>query len=696
MLFLFSIGWGVVSGWWALAGILLGLAYAWALYRQPVQLSRVYRYLLALVRALLVSLIVILLLAPLIRSVTYQSQKPLILVAQDNSASISSFKSAGFNAQQFVQNLSALQRQLGSDYQVQYFNFDKGLHSGLSSRFSGKQTDIASALQQLNERYINQNTGAIVLATDGLYNTGAEPEPAAQKIKTAVYTIALGDTATRRDLLIGNVSYNKTAYLGNDFILEVLAEGYQSKGETLRLTVAEDGKPVFSQSVAVAANAYRKTIPAKLNAGRKGLHRFTISIAPVNNETTLANNTETIDVEVLDARQKVLLVYNSPHPDVSIIKQAIQHNKNYEVNAVSINDLSTVKPADYNLLILHQLTAGSSPVLQRLMANTLIPVWYMLGAQSDLPAFNQAQKVLQISAGQQNMQEAFALPVTGFSAFALSDSSLNKIKSFPPLLAPFGSYAAGGGTQLLLKQRIGNIATAYPLYLFGKSGSRTVAVLAGEGLWRWQLSEAETYGSHHAVEELLSQSVQYLTADASRQRFRIYPAKTTFDEGEHVILNAELYNEALELVNTAQVSVTVKNTAGKTYSYQMSPGGQDYELDAGMLPPGEYTYTGSTRLGSTPFTAGGRFSVKALNLESRQSKADYALLGRIARQSGGSMIQPSQLEALVKLIKHNENIKTVEYEDKHYTEAIDVKWLLGLIIALLAIEWVVRKREGEV
>ncbi|WP_462264849.1 vWA domain-containing protein [Mucilaginibacter sp.] len=695
MLFLFSITWGAASGWWSLLCVLAGALYAWLLYRNPLQLSRPYRTALAMARAVTVSLIGLLLVGPMVKTTAYRPQKPLILIAQDNSASIHLFHTPGFNPQQLTGALAGLQQQLGNDYEVHNFHFNQQLHPDISAAFNGKQTNISAALQQLNERYVNQNVGAVILATDGLYTIGADPEAAAQQLKTAVYTIAMGDTTLRRDARINNVNYNKTALSGNDFIMEVLTEADQCRGQTLRLTVAEDGRAVQTQNLPVTADSYHKTVAIKLHAGRKGLHRFTISLSPLVNEATYANNTQTVYIEVLDARQKVLLVYASPHPDVSVIKQAIEQNKNYEVKAVSAAQLNTVKPADYNLVILHQTTLIDNAVLKNTFGSSSTPIWYVLGAQGNLAAFNSEQQVLQINSARQDWQEVFAAAVPDFTAFTVTDSTLKKVTALPPLLAPFGNYSATANAQVLLKQKIGNVASPYPLLLFGKAGSRPVAVLTGEGLWRWQLSEYATYGNHHAIEELIGQSVQFLTANASRQRFRVYPAKNVFNEGEEINLNAELYNEALELVNTPEVSLTLKSNSGKLYSYQFSRTDQSYQLGMAALPPGEYTYISNTRLGNTPFTASGRFSVQPLNAESLQSAANHALLKRVARQSGGVMLLPGQVNRLAALIKQNENIKTIEYADQHYAEAIELNWVLGLILLLLSVEWILRKREGE-
>lgn len=696
MLLLFSVTWGTVSGWWLLPCLLTGVLYAWLMYRKPVNLGESYRILLAIVRGLAVTVITLLLLNPLVKTVRYEPQKPLVLIAEDNSASIKTFEPKGFDLHQFHDRLASLKEKLGNDYEVREFNFDGSLHTGLSNNFNGRQTNIASAIRQLNEQFVNQNIGAVVLATDGLYNQGNDPQYEAQNLKSNIYTIPLGDNIPRRDLLISNISYNKTALLGNDFEVQVLAEANMSSGETARLNVTEDGRPVLAQSAAIDNNNWHKTFNLKLNADKKGLKKFTISFSPLKNETSTKNNTETIYVEVIDASQKVLLIYNSPHPDIAVIKQAIEINRNYELRAINVADLSKVKLSDYNLLILHQVQLSAYPTLFKFVNESKTPAWFIGGSQSNLPDFNQQQNVIHIDATRPDIQEAFALPDPSFSNFTLTDSTKNKISQFPPLLVPFGSYTASAGTSVLFKQKIGSITTTYPLLAFAEDHGRRTGVLAGEGLWRWGLSEYQNFGNHNAMNELVSQVIQYLTANSSRQRFRVYTAKNVFDEGEHVLLNAELYNEALELINTPDVKLELKNQTGKSYSYLFTRTGQSYQLNAGIIAPGDYTYTASTQLGRQTLSANGQLSVRALDLEERQSTANHQLLESLAKRSGGAVIGPSDLDRLPDLIRKNENIKTIINEDRRYSDLINIKWVFVLILALLSAEWFLRKREGEV
>ena len=293
----------------------------------------------------------------------------------------------------------------------------------------------------------------------------------------------------------------------------------------MHLTVSEDGKQVSNQNINANSDAFQKLVSIKLNADKKGICKFNISIAPIKNELSTQNNTETIYVNVLDARQKILLVYNNLHPDINVIKQDVESDKNYEVKTIVLSDLSTIKPNDYSLIILHQLTVNSSPTLESIITKTKTPVWYMLGGQTSLQDFNTAQHEVKVYDNSDQLQEVFAAPQPEFAAFNLSDSAKQKISAFPPLLAPFGNYSSSPVNQVLFKQKIGDIATSYPLLSFADEGSRRIGLLLGEGLWRWQLAEYKANGNHHAMEELLDQSVQYLTANANHQQFRVYPAK---------------------------------------------------------------------------------------------------------------------------------------------------------------------------
>src|SRR6201996_8622466 len=161
MTLLFSLTWGNVSGWWTPLCLLLGLLYGWVMYRQPVNLGETYRRLLFGVRTLVVFLIAMLLISPLVRSVSYKPEKPLVLIAQDNSESINLFpdkKNLPANGD-VVSELAKLKGALGDGYDVREFHFSHDLGDGLTNNYNGKRTDISAAFRQLNDRFVNQNIG---------------------------------------------------------------------------------------------------------------------------------------------------------------------------------------------------------------------------------------------------------------------------------------------------------------------------------------------------------------------------------------------------------------------------------------------------------------------------------------------------------------------------------------------------------
>ncbi|RYY07645.1 MAG: hypothetical protein EOP43_02660, partial [Sphingobacteriaceae bacterium] len=444
MIYLISFSWGTVSGWWTIICLTIAILYASGLYLLSAKKQITQRGLLFAIRTIAVFIISFLLLAPLFKTVEKRLQKPLVLILQDNSLSVKQFQTKNFKQKSFFEDLRQLKNNLGNDYEVREFHFDKKLLNEFSDSLNGKQTDISAALQNLNNQFGNQNIGAVILASDGLYNRGSSPLNIAPNLKTNIYTIALGDTISQKDILIDHAEYNKTAFLGNDFTADVYVEAKQNKGNNLHLQVTEAGKTVVKQQVKVLSSDFKITVPVKIKADKKGIHKYQISLLPVSGEISTSNNTAAIYVEVIDNRKKILILYDAPHPDVAAIRQSLEKNQNYEVKTSLWADFDQRTLNNYNLLILEQLPNNRINIQPSLSqaAKQKISLWYLLGAQSNLSQLNTLQKTVNISSTNQSAQEVFAAPDASFTAFILSDSARTKISNLPPLLAPFGNYSS--------------------------------------------------------------------------------------------------------------------------------------------------------------------------------------------------------------------------------------------------------------
>lgn len=681
-----------------LASLLVGLLFAWLLYAKTLHLNKWLRYGLAAVRVLAISLIGFLLCAPLIRSISYKPEKPIIIIGQDNSLSVGNIKPADFNQQQYQEQLQDLAKELSTQYDVKVYNFSDSVKSGFDFSNKGRLTNAAQLISKLNDEYLNRNVGAVILASDGIFNRGGSPLYDLNKLKSPVYTIALGDTVPKKDLLIANVNHNSLVYLDNDFTIEVQVQAYEADGAKSILSVFTEGKKVHEESILINENAFVKNIPVKLKATKLGLQKFTVQLSPVGNEVSEQNNVQSVFIDVIDGKQKVLIAAAGPHPDITVLKQGISLNKNFEVKVALAEELNALKLDDYGLLILYQLpsTIFDATTFLNKVKTSNIAVWYVLGSQSNLNVFNQFQKLIQFNGNNYALQEAFSVVNSGFTMFDLEQDLVKQIESFDPLSIPLGKVKVNGNSSVILKQRIGKINTEEPQLFFMQDDGRKAGFLIGEGLWRWKLSEAAESQGPKAFNSLISKTVQYLSVKDDKRKFKVYAAKNTFEENENIVLNAALYNDSYAPVNTPDVNVVIKNEAGKVYKFLFSRTEAAYQLDAGTLPTGNYSYTATTSLGNKTHTAQGMFYINAMMAEYQQTVANHQLLNTMSAQTGGKMYMPRDLLKLADVIKGNEEIKTLTYEDRKYEELINYKWLFVLIMALFTAEWFLRKRNGEI
>ncbi len=681
-----------------IACLLLACLYAWVLYRKNDSINKNLKYVLAALRILFVTIITWLLFAPLVKQISYLPEKPIIVLAHDNSISVAQVEPTGFNRKKYQQHLKQLVDELSSKYEVKTFSFSDSVKAGLDFSGRGKLSNASALIDRLNDELLNRNVGAVIIASDGIFNRGGNPLYEMNKIKAPFYTVALGDTIPKRDVLIANVNYNNLVYLDNEFTLDIQVQAYASKGEKTMLSIFENGKKIKEQLVSINTESFVKQVEVKLRANKIGVQKYTISLATLKNEVTVKNNTQTIFIEVIDARQQILLAAAAPHPDLATIKKAIEQNKHYEVTLVMDDELNAIDFGKYSLAILYQLPNANNQAMAFLtkLANTKISVWNIIGAQTNIGAFNQSQNTVNFSRANGSVQEIFPYQNPNFTLFNLETTALKQLNNYDPLLVPFANLSIKGNYVAVFNQRIGRINTQSPLLFFIDDQGKKLGFLMGEGIWKWKLEEAKDEQNFPLIDELIGKTVQYLTVKDDKRKFKAYSNKNTYEENETIVLNAVLYNDAYEAVNTPEVRVQIKNAAGKIFNYTFSKYGVAYRLDVGTLPQGNYTFIASTNLGDKNFTSAGAFYVNALIAEYQQTTANHQLLYTMAEQSNGKLFMPSNLLAIAAEIEKSGQVKTISYEDHKYEELISLKWLFVMIILLLSTEWFLRKRNGEI
>jgi hypothetical protein len=513
-------------------------------------------------------------------------------------------------------------------------------------------------------------------------------------LKVPVYTIALGDTTVQRDVLITDVRFNLTAYLNNSFPIEIILQARQCTGNNVTLSVSENDIGLFTRNISISNNSFTQKIPVYLEAKTKGNHHFRIEVTTFAGEVTPVNNVRDVYIEVVEHKQKILLISSCAHPDVNALRDAIESNENYEVNLTGANNFNK-KLSDYDLAILYQLPAdeGNSSQLIEAVTKQNLARLYILGNQTDIALFNRLGTGVTINTGGQKSNQVLAITENSFSLFQLSDETVSGINDMPPLSAPFGEYNSGTMNSVLLSQKIGSVNSGIPLWLFNEKDNVRTGIIAGEGFWRWRLYDFRQHGNFNLTNELLTKTIQYLLVKENKSRFRI-EAKNIYSENESVLMQAEVFNENLELFNTAEVSITITNEKKNNYPFTFTNNGKTYSLNAGYFPVGDYRYKAIAKAGNKILSAEGGFSVSPVQLEQSETVADHHLLYMLAQKSGGKMFYPNQLDLLKDELLSRDDLTSVSYVQIKLEELLNKKWMFFLILLLLGAEWFLRKRSG--
>ncbi|MCD4745680.1 MAG: hypothetical protein K8R58_05225 [Bacteroidales bacterium] len=682
--------------WFIIFCLALGILYSAILYYKDKShdFSLWLLRIMAFFRFISISLIAFLLLSPLIKTIFHTSEKPVIIIAQDNSQSILTTKDSLFYKDEYVKKIKDLTDKLNKEYEVRTYSFGDKISNDLSNTFSDKQTDIASLFDELLTRYSNRNVGAVIMASDGIYNKGLNPLYSSGKIMFPVYTIALGDTNIQKDIILTKVNFNRIAYLGNDFPLEIIVNANKCKGLNSSLVVSKGREVLFSKNINFTNNHYFETIRLQIEAKETGLQRYRINLSPVEHEISISNNIQDIFIDILDVRQKILILANSPHPDITALKQALESNYNYEVEDFIIDKFN--KPiSQYNLVILHQLPSFEHPSVNLIqeLKNSDIPVLYIVGSQTNISLFNNLKTGISIIAKRNSYNEALPVLNNDFTLFTISDKTKKIISYFPPLISPFGNYKMLNSVNILFNQKIGSIKTKDPLILFNQNLDTKIGVIVGEGIWKWRLTNFAKENNHNAFNEIISKTIQYLSVKLDKSFFRIF-SKNNFVENELVEFDAEVYNESYELINEPEINFTIINSDNKRFPFTFNKTASAYYLNAGSFPVDNYKYIARVKTGDKILQDKGEFTVSALNIETINTIADHNLLYKLAEKHNGKMIYPQHLDKLFNMIKEREDIKTVSYSQKRYNELINIYWVFFAIIVLLTAEWFMRKRGG--
>ena len=649
---------------------------------------------LSFLRFIVFFLLGLYLLSPMIKSRVKEVKKPVILFALDNSNSIVSNADSVYYNSEYQKDIDRLIHKVSKKYRVDTYVFGESLKKENILDFSEKSTDLSQALTELDRLYKHKNVGALILASDGIYNRGQNPVYSISGLNYPVYTIALGDTAVRRDLVLNRLATNKLVFLGDRFPVEVKVTAKRASGYSSVVSLFMDGKLIDKKSVAFKSDFQQQVIKFSPKAVKIGIRKLTVRIKPIDKEYNKANNSSTVFIEVVNVKQKILITYQSPHPDIGAIVRSLKTSDNYEVTEKLFSDVKQI--ADYNLVIYHNIPANRSDLvkMKNLISKSVVPYIIIAGSQLDLFSFNQLKTGVRIDARKHSSNEVQPVFNPDFEMYSVSSEFKDLLVNFPPVLSPFGKYRLSDNVTVVLSQKIGNVVTHYPLIAVANTLGNMHAVVLGEGIWRWWLYDYQLNGNHQAVDEFMGKLIKMVSLKINKEKFSV-DFRNIYTVMEDIEFRSVMHNAAFEAITDPDVMIIIKDlNRNKEYDYTFSKGKSSYFLNAGRFESGEYSFKISTVFEKKSYSKTGRFVVQDVNTEQLSLEANHRVLFQLSELSQGMMFYPDNIQDIANQLEQRNDLVNVEYVYLKYSDIIDIGWLLLVLVVLIGGEWFLRKYYG--
>jgi hypothetical protein len=674
--------------------VLLAVGGAYLLYRGNHPWSRNWNYALFGIRAVVAFLMLFLLLGPIVKQVSNLFDKPVFVLVLDNSISVKETNDS-LSLLDYVANVRQTAQQLEENgYDVRIT--DLAAEDIEGPVFDATTSDINGTLKKVMNRFESKQISGVVLVSDGIYNEGISPIYATYPFP--VYAVGVGDTTQRTDIFVKDVAYNKIVYQGNRFPIRVSVVVSNLEREPVRVSLLHRGR-ILDQQTKEAVNDQLVVFDFEPTAEEQGIQKLDIQIEAKPEEFNTANNHASVYVEVVEGKKKILLVAASPHPDIKALREVVDKNPNYEfllhVPGIEEQPPSVLAPSAVDLAIFHQSpdVRGRTRELFQRFAASKTALFLIVGAQTDLALMEKFQMPVTYETAPRDYDEVVPVSSPVFSHFVLTSETNNVVLDYPPVSVPFGKVKTPGSATSILFQKVGSLATEKPLLYVANDNDRRIAVMLGEGLWRWKLNEFDRFENSVAFDELFGKLVQYLSTADDKRKFRSYPVKQEFSDTEAVSFESQVYNDIFEPVfgNTIDIEVTDENGRKREYNYMTNPGNVRYQI--GGLKEGVYRYRSSTEVGGSREEVRGEFAVVQKQAEHQNLTADFDLLRKLSVNTGGKFYRSGDFAVLRNDLSEIE-AKSIIHSEESYSALVNLKWVFWLLLFMASVEWFTRKYFG--
>ncbi|MCX6173257.1 MAG: hypothetical protein NTZ27_00685 [Ignavibacteriales bacterium] len=698
-----------INPWLILFLVLILSVFTFCVYKYTIpNVSTLLKTFLIILRSLIFILILIMIFEPVISVMLHSNVESKTLVFIDNSNSL-----AAKDSSKRLEQVNSLIKKISgsSEIRSQLFLFGKKVDSvqdaGSSKlNFREAQTNFSSVIDLIKKKGASVNSAVIL--SDGIINDGNDPTYQVEKLQLPIFTIGIGDSTEKKDILIYNVQYNSTIYAEKPTTIETAIKNIGFNGGNTRVSLYEENKLIETKDILLSETGLNK-ISFNYKPGSGGEKKLSISVSPLSGEVTTSNNSRVIFLNVLDTKLKVCLIAGSPSADVSAISKVITTDKNIQLKKIIqisankfLNDvkISAIDSAD--VLFLIDFPASGSP--QNLIDKTSSavnnqnkPFFILLSNSVNIGRLKLLENVLPFTIENNNTEFIQVLPELNSDLYSSSFSTANNKKeiwnNLPPVSQAAVKIQIKPGSNTLVSSKVRNIPIANPLVVSRNLGKqRAFAILAGD-IWKWQLQTAEKHPEF--FDNFINDIVKWLNLSSLQKQFSVSTDKKIYSPNEEVNFTAQLYDNTFSPIDTAQIELQISK-GEKKYDLALTPAGNGI-YNAAFTPNehGDYLFSASSFLNGTKMkTDIVRFSVSETQIEKIDTRMRPAFLKSLAKSTGGEYYSIDNYSNLLdKLLGINRNPVKETGTKKEYNLWSDERVLI-VIIFLFAVEWFLRKRSG--
>ncbi len=597
----------------------------------------------------------------------------------------------------------------------------------------GYVTALGDALHAATQGAGGVTPRAVVLLSDGAWNTGRDPSEVARvlgRMNIPVFVVGIGNPSPPRDAAVVALRAPKSALLGDEVILtaEVAATGMGAARLPVQLM---SGADILAEKQVVALPSGQPVnVTFTLVPDTPGLRSFTVRVPKQEGEQHEGNNSAKASIEVAERKIRTLLVDSEPRWEFRFIRNVLERDPAVQLTVSLLrpglgpikgegyrDTLPTQKQefAEYDLMILGDLSREQMPddflreaadaVKVRGMALVVVAgrrqnCRGLLGT----PVAAILPVTLEAAAGD-GRGDMFAVELTQDGASHLvtrlapdAEENASVWSRLPPLRwsASVGGLARGATALVVHPYRLAG-ASKLPLIAVQRVGAGKVMFNGIEETWRWRQEVGDRY--HY---RFWAQAVRWLIKRQFAEgdpRARLLLDRTDCDVGEGVEIEAYCLNPDGFPLEGARVEARVdleSSSSSSTFSQRLAlapaPGGWGLYRAVFKPPkPGKYAIRPIvSTYGDEPLPSSAVLTVLRPDLEKKNLAQDAISLNSIATASGGRYLRVDEAGRLPSLLaaKVERTVHTAEWSPcRHWGYYLSLALILGAA-------WLTRKRSG--